>query len=183
MRTLLLLGLFLLLSGLGISQKTKNSIGLYSSFLVIGNWPTQADQTASSHSKFLIGAEYTRYVNSWLQVCGGMEYDNINLTRSGQQREASRFGHVPFLSFPVYLRTDLFKYFFFTFGSIVDLRLKSDIIYPSSTLGLTGGTGIQFPIKQHFRFYIHPYYQIHNFRGSEASIYNLDIRTGLSYHF
>lgn len=183
MRIFLLLGLFLFLSGVGISQKTKNSIGVYSSFLVVGSTGSQADQSVSSRSKLLIGAEYTRHVNSWLQVCGGMEYDNISLTRYGRQGEASRFGHVPFLSFPIYLRTDLLKYFFFTFGTIVDIKLKNDIIYPASTLGLTGGTGIQFPIKQHFRFYIHPYYQIHNFRGPEASIYNLDLRTGLSYHF
>lgn len=183
MRAIIISGMFLLLSGVGISQKPKSSIGVYSSFLVLGSTGSQADQVVSSHSKFLIGAEYARHLNSWLQVCGGIEYDNINLTRYGQQGEASRFGHVPFLSFPLYLRTDLLKYFFFTFGTIVDVKLKNNIIYPGSTLGLTGGTGIQFPVKQHFRFYIHPYYQIHNFRGSEASVYNLDIRTGLSYHF
>jgi len=183
MRIFLLSGLFLLLSGYGISQQLKQSVGLYASFLVAGSMPSQADQAAITHSKFLIGAEYTRNLNSWLKICGGIEYADDNITRSGQQGELPRSGHVKFVSSPVYLRADVLKYFFFTFGTIVDIKRNNDIIYPASKLGLTGGTGVQIPIKQHFRFFLHPYYQIHNFSGKEASIFNLDIRTGLSYHF
>ena len=183
MRTLLLLALFLVFRYNGVSQKSKQSMGVYTSFLVFHGIPTQADQTATTNSKFLIGAEYTRNLNSWLKVCGGIEYADHNISRSGQQRELPRYGHVKFISFPIYLRTDVLKYFFFTFGTIVDIKLNNDIIYPASKLGITGGTGLQIPIKQHFRFFFHPYYQLHSFSGNEAPIFNLDIRTGLSYHF
>ncbi len=183
MRIFLLLGLFLFLSNDAVSQKPKQSIGVYTSFLKFGSIPTQADQTAITNSKFLIGAEYNRHLNSWLMICGGIEYADDNITRTGQQRELPRYGHVKFVSFPIYLRTDILKYFFFTFGTIVDVKLNNDIINPSSTLGLTGGTGLQIPFKKHFRFFLHPYYQLHNFTGKEASIFNLDIRMGLSYQF
>ena len=182
MRCCLLSCIIILLNATGICQKPKQRAGLYTSYLLIGSIPTQGDKGTSTRSKFLLGVEYGRVLNNWLWVYGGFEYADRYVDRSINQRDPTLHGHVPFISMPVYLRTDVAKWLFFTFGTILDVKLKSNIVQGTPLPGLTGGMGIQFNRKQ-FGLFFHPYYQFHFFTGGEPYIFNMDLRIGASYKF
>ena len=165
----------------------KNSVGVYTSLFTHGE-PFQffskstGSGSLTTNKTFLIGAEYTRSLNKTFKLCGGLKYaehsittDNISTTGISNPQK----GHLRFVTIPLYLRADVLKYVFFTFGTLYDVQTESDRVTIKHGFGLTGGTGLKYDFRGKSTVFVQPYYELH----ATADYLMWGIRTGLSYRF
>lgn len=184
------------------SQQNRN-LAVYSSFFntgdlveglgvnkTMGGW-----KTVSGKNVFMLGAEYRKPLTKHLSLAAGMEYADHEII-TVERLNTPPFtifdpvkSHIQFLSIPVYLRYDLLKYFFFSFGTVIDFQLKNDATNNQSGMAITGGTGVKYDFRNGMTVFMHPFYQYHgvvffNRAGNYPEhLINAGIRTGVSFRF
>ena len=165
----------------------KNSIGVYTSFFNSGSRFmifTVGGGSLTTDNTVLIGAEYTRSLNKTFRLVGGIKYSNHNITTDNTSTtgiSSPEHGHIRFVTIPLYLRADVWKYVFFTFGTLYDAYAESDRTSTVNGFGITGGTGFKYDFKNKTTVFVHPFYEYHPTKNSNYTMFGL--RTGLSYRF
>ncbi|MDB5210901.1 MAG: hypothetical protein JWQ30_1728 [Sediminibacterium sp.] len=183
MRKAILSCIALLFSFCSFSQ--QNSVGAYTSFFnsgshfsfgVIGGGSITTDKT------FLIGIEYTRSLDKLFSIGGGIKYSYHNITTDNASTTGMsnpRHGHIQFVTLPLYLRADVWKYVFFTFGTFLDIQAESDLVTTMQGFGVTGGTGFKYDFKNKTTIFVHPFYEYH----PTQNYIMFGLRTGVAYRF
>ncbi|MES2372023.1 MAG: hypothetical protein V4557_05545 [Bacteroidota bacterium] len=187
MRKIILLCLVVFPCTFVLSQ-SKHGIGIYTSLFNTGsNFEFGGRMGGSSiqiENASLVGVEYNRGLNKWLKVSIGVEYSRHRGYEhyiSGSGTLVVNHGYIQHITLPLYLRADFWKYFFFTFGTIIDLEAKSDLDYKHSNIGITGGTGFKYDFKNKITVFVHPFYELHG--TSSGSLITGGLRTGISFRF
>ena len=200
MRSFLVLALALLVSNFVFSQKLfQKKISIYSSFLnsgsIVKKPGLRGDYKHTTGKKtFLLGFDYAKSFNKWLTISGGLEFSDHEIITINKLSVPPFTiydpvtGNIQLMTIPLYLRADFLKYFFITFGTIIDLEVKNTVTNSQSGIGITGGAGVKYDIKQKFTLFAQPYYQLHGiylFNGgaNPEILLNAGIRTGFSYRF
>jgi hypothetical protein len=168
----------------------KNSLGIYtsvfsggSSFNITPGLSTAGDSITVTHTVF-IGAEYSKGLNKWLKINMGIEYAKHDVEISNMSLAGVpviKSGSVQYLSIPVYMRADVWKYVFFTFGLVFDLQAQSDVVNTNVRVGITGGGGLKYDFKNNLTVFLQPFYEIHGIRST--NLLTGGLRTGISYRF
>lgn len=163
----------------------KNSVGAYTSFFNSGSrfsFGAIGGGSLTTDKTFLIGVEYTRSLNNLFRMGGGIKYSYHNITTdniSTTGMSNPRHGHIQFVTMPLYLRADVWKYIFFTFGTLLDINAESDLVTTGPGLGITGGTGFTYDFKNRTTVFVHPFYEYH----ASQSYTMFGLRTGVAYRF
>ena len=173
------------------SQKFKQSIGFYTNALNIRLPFTIVGGAAVSEHVFLLGTEYSRHLGKWLHINGGIEFSDhsVAITTDNMAGYTTTRGHVQLASIPIYFQADILRFLYVTFGTVIDCQLKNNIIKPQRGIGITGGTGFKFDLKDKTTVFIHPFYQLHGdvrsniFQDEGAHLINIGIRAGFNYRF
>jgi hypothetical protein len=202
MRCLACFCLLLVFSTAAHSQKTYRALGAYTSFFNSGQNITVMAGIGSNNPQYTVnraligGVEYTMGLSRVFKLSFALEYADRSITSKGYYMDSTfgipkplyTTGTVQFLSVPVNIRLDFWKYFFFTSGITIDLELKNNIMNNQSGIGASGGLGLKYDFaKKPLTIIFHPYYQTHNiipFHAYDTHHFLVaGIRTGLIYRF
>ncbi len=169
------------------AQIKRQSVAIYTSLFGTGSTFTRSIGGASMevNHTFLTGAEYGLPLNTLLSIHFGLEYADHAITSKGapMPNQSITKGHIELISIPIYLQADLFKYFFFSFGAVIDHQVKNDLTNSISGVGITGGTGIKYDFKNRMTIFIHPFYQLRRIGSGNSNLITGGLRTGVAFRF
>lgn len=187
----LLLILFILISSYTFCQnKQKGNLNIsYSSGenIFYSDPALTGDGGYTGKGYFIIGVNYSKPLNRWLNFNSGLDYSlqKIETSPAPMIQGSTILHRINLVSFPFSFKAVLLKYFYFQAGASLDLETGISHLDNQTGIGLMGGIGAQFNIKRAI-FFVSPFIKRYSFIRFDPGVnakklYLTGLQVGLGY--